>query len=376
MKILISDVELRKSFDIANIVGRNYPPADILYASSEDSRVLKVIYANLYLLRTADYMNFERDLKEIISLLSNGEDIVYLPVEERTTLLFYEFLEKNPAVAPRFLFALPQLTAFNISRDKYLLNVFCTENGIKAPEIISFDRLDTWKTEFKPLVYKPKKGSGSAGVRFILQPEDLQTLEPHPDYFFQQFVGDGKEVCGGFYLMSNGELKGFYSHKRIRTYPEQGGVSVYSKSVQNDDIKEIGERLLKKLQWSGWAMIEFLYDEELKDYYIIEINPRAWGSILLSEFNNARFINKYIELSLGKPVQTSEVNFDTYIRWFFPWDLISYAKKRGRIPGFWKWNKRKTCYIGFTYATFFSSFLFIFYSVFSVKHIKKVLGVK
>jgi hypothetical protein len=374
MKILISDAENRKTFDIVNIVLKYYSKTDLLITSSKQNYFLKILYPQLRKLRTDDYQSFEIDIRNIISSISHDEHIVYLPIEESTTIHFYDFIDKNENLKNRFLFLLPSRQTFDLSRDKYLLNCFCIRNKIPAPAIITNIEIDESKNNhFKPLIYKPKIGTGSKGIRIIKTKEELKSVQCDDNHFLQHFVGNGVNVYGGFYLMHNGILQSFYSHQRIRTYPPEGGVSVFSKSVQNDKVKEIGAELLNKLNWSGWAMIEFIYDEEDKQYMVIEINPRAWGSILLSEINQSCFIQQYIQLSMNIETKQTAINEDTYIRWFIPWDILLYVRTFGKIKQFWKFNIKKTVYIGFSYTSVFRSLLFILYSVMNIKHFKVFL---
>jgi hypothetical protein len=374
MKILISDAENRKTFDLVNIVLRNYCKKDLLITSSKQNILLKIIYPQLHELRTANYQTFETDLKSILSSIPDSEQIVYLPIEESTTLNFYDFIKKNEDMKKRFIYLLPSPQAFNLSRDKYLLNCFCIENNISAPIIITANEINELKksNHFKPLIYKPKIGTGSKGIRIIRTMEDLDCVQCDNAHFLQYFVGNGINVCGGFYLMNNGILKSFYSHQRIRTYPPDGGVSIFSKSAQNDEIKEIGTKLLNKLNWSGWAMIEFIYDEENEQYMVIEINPRVWGSILLSEINQSYFVKKYIQLSMNAEIEQPYINNETYIRWLIPWDIILYLKTFGKVKQFWKFNIRNTVYIGFSYTNIFRSLLFILYSTLNIKHFCRI----
>lgn len=373
MKILISDAENRKTFDIVSIVLRHYNKKDLLIASNKQNFLLKIIYPQLWKLRSDDYQSFETDIKNILLSISPDEQIVYLPIEELTTINFYDFIKKNKHLKYRFLYLLPSFQAFNISRNKYLLNCFCIQNKISAPAIITNIEIDTLNSHFKPLIYKPKIGTGSKGIRIIKTKEDLKYIQSDDNYFLQYFVGNGINVHGGFYLMKDGILKSFYSHQRIRTYPPEGGVSVFSKSAHNDKIREIGVELLNKLNWSGWAMIEFIYDEGSLQYMVIEINPRAWGSILLSEINQSYFIKKYIQLSMNIEIEQSPINENTYIRWFIPWDIILYLKTFGKIKQFWKFNSKKTVYIGFSYTNVFRSLIFILFSALNIKRFKKIL---
>jgi hypothetical protein len=371
MKILITDAENRKSFDVINIILRYYSKKSLLITAAKKSWLLNIIHPGLKTLRTINFIAFEYDLKEILTNILYSEKIIYLPVEEKATLYFYNFIEKNKNLKNRFAFLLPSLQSFNLSRNKHLLNLFCKENNIIVPDIIT--DINTIENNFKPLIYKPKIGTGSKDIKIIKTRAELDNIVYNHDHFLQCFIGNGVTVDGGFYLMNKGELVSFYSHQRIRTYPQEGGVSVFSKSVENIRIKDIGVELLHKLNWSGLAMIEFVYDEKNDRYMVIEINPRLWGSILLSEINQSHFIINYIRLATGMQIEQGPINYDTYIRWFIPWDIILYIKRFGKIKNFWKFNVKSTAYIGFTYSRVFKSFLFIFYSSLNFKHIKKII---
>jgi predicted ATP-grasp superfamily ATP-dependent carboligase len=152
---------------------------------------------------------------------------------------------------------------------------------------------------------------------------------------------NGRDVKGAFFLCNNGDVVSSYCHERIRTFPIDGGVSVFSKISVNKDILEIGSKLIKKLNWSGFVMIEFLHDKKLNTFKVIEINPRIWGSILLSEISKANFIKNYVQLSKNESLIYSEINYNAKIRWM-PFDLLNLIYSKGKIENFWKNDKKNT----------------------------------
>lgn len=66
---------------------------------------------------------------------------------------------------------------------------------------------------------------------------------------------------GAFFLCDKGKVISAYSHKRIRTMPEEGGVTVLSQMDYNDVLIAQGKKLLEEVGWSGLIMLEYLYDE-------------------------------------------------------------------------------------------------------------------
>ena len=375
IKVLLTDSLNRKSFDLYNILNRYKSKYKILICPDKKNLFsyllnLLVYWKAPHTLRTDNHDNFSKDLTSILE--SNaGNEIVYIPVEEKTTLLFYEFIKKNSF--PNLKYKLPSQAAFNLTRDKLLLMKLCERE--KIPHPVTYDSADNLQdVDTKQFIIKPRIGSGAEDVKYINSQEDLKILnEINPEeVVIQEKIKNGREVIGAFYLFDNDKLISSYCHQRIRTFPEEGGVTVYSKLITNDEVVSSGEKLLTLLNWDGLAMIEFLFDPADKKYKVIEINPRLWGSILLSEFSNINMIENYIELSLNRSSQSDAPKTDTKIRWFFPYDVILFFKKSVGTGKFWSVGKN-TCYINFTYANKIKAFIFLLVSVFSLKNMKKLL---
>ncbi|KPJ69600.1 hypothetical protein AMJ44_03315 [candidate division WOR-1 bacterium DG_54_3] len=362
MKILITDIFLRKSFDFYNIIKTRYAeytPILLHRSASLFSRlIIRLIYsAEVCRLRKSSYEVFEEDF---ISVLNHFKDskVIYIPIEEDTTDLFYEFISKN--YFPNLHYNLPEKQSFDTTRDKKVISEFCRRYNISVPQEYTKESIKQLEKKFKPIVAKPRTGSGAAGIIFVDEPGQLDRLDKidFNRYIVQEKIPNTKHVQGAFFLFHKGKYISYYGHRRLRTFPLSGGVTVYSEFNHDERIKNIGTILLEKLNWSGFVMIEFLYDEDADTYKIIEINPRLWGSFILSEFSETGFLKNYLNSSLGNPVSRSNiVRENVYIRWFFPFDLINYVTSLGRIKNFWKFDLKNTCYINFTYSNIFRSFM-------------------
>ena len=102
----------------------------------------------------------------------------------------------------------------------------------------------------------------------------------HP--FLVQKRIDGPGV-GIFLLMKNGEVVARFAHKRIREKPPSGGVSVLCESIEPPaEAMQTAVKILKNLQWTGVAMVEFKIDREESVAKLIEVNARFWGSLQLA----------------------------------------------------------------------------------------------
>ena len=377
MKILVYAIKNRKAYDVYNVLKNKYKLGkNLILATDKFNLFLYLIYGKFYRLRESDFEKFEQDLLKISSDFQ-GEDIVFIPQEERYVELFYRFVEKHGSL--NFKFLLPPNSSFEIARDKERTYKFCEKIGVSVPKTFYCKDLSLLEREL-PLIGKPKKGEGAKDFIYIEKKDDIEKLRgiDLQKYIIQKKLSNSHEVAGGFFLCMEGKVILFYSHKRIRTFPPKGGVTTYSKFTMNYKIKELGEKVLKELNWSGLVMIEFLYDDVDKEYKLIEINPRLWGSILLSEFSGACLLKNYINLSLRRPLEKNKVRENTYIKWFFPGEILYFLRSGNKKSLFreifLKHNFKKTCYINITYSNIMRTFLFFIQNILSPESIRKYIA--
>lgn len=150
------------------------------------------------------------------------------------------------------------------------------------PSIIKF-RGDNRETHWSPA---ERYSIVSSPERLISEYRRMHEIEKYP--VIQEYIrGSG---FGYFALYDrNRNLKAQFCHQRIREYPITGGPSSCCESLYDPDLVQIGRRLIESLEWTGLAMVEFKFDEVRKKYYIIEINPRYWGSLPLAVFSGVNF---------------------------------------------------------------------------------------
>ncbi len=368
IKIIITDISTRKAFDLTNIL--LFKGLSLILCDASSSTLLNLSYKKDFEILRKDE-NFENDL---ITILNKYKDfkLIYYPLEEDTTLLIYDFIKKYNF--SNFFYNLPAKNSFDIARDKSLFSIFCQKNLLPIPTEYKKEQLLKSDSLPSKLIIKPKNGSGSMGIKYIDTKKEFLSLKDFDfsNYIIQQRLQNSKDIKGAFFLFDKGKLINYYGHKRIRTYPKSGGVTIFSKCEIDENLKELGVKLLQKLNWSGFAMVEFLYDNKTKSYKIIEVNPRLWGSLMLGEFCGSKILENYYLTTLQKPIQKDSINTNKYIRWVFPWDVISYLENRGKIEGFWNFKKENICYINFSYTTFSKAIFFTLSNILSLKKIKKL----
>jgi predicted ATP-grasp superfamily ATP-dependent carboligase len=199
-----------------------------------------------------------------------------------------------------------------------------------------------------PVVVKPTVGSGSAGVAYVDNAEELlPVLERLYDSgrvpFIQERLPHGGQGIGASFLMDEkGEMRASFVHRRLREYPVRGGPSTLRESFVHDQAKEDGARLLRSFGFVGAAMVEFKMDLRDGKAKLLEINPRFWGSLALAIDSGVNFPLLITLMALGydfAPVETYRLGHRC--RWLLPGDILHFLENPNRWhmePGFFRFN--------------------------------------
>jgi protein-tyrosine-phosphatase len=116
----------------------------------------------------------------------------------------------------------------------------------------------------------------------------------------QQYVS-GRGV-GVELLFNHGKKIWHFAHERVHEYPLSGGASSYRRSIfPPANMLLDAERLLTALKWHGVAMVEFKMDDR-GQYWLMEINPRLWGSLALSIDAGIDFPSGLLQIACGQPL--------------------------------------------------------------------------
>ena len=175
--------------------------------------------------------------------------------------------------------------------DKNEVMKIAADLGIRVPETFRIDNLNDLqkisKTLEYPVVIKLRNASSSVGVSYAYSPDEFiskykQTIRKfnieQSNYpIVQEYIpGSGYGVS---MLYNNGDIRASFTHKRLREYPITGGSSTMRISVRNPQMEKAAAKLLNFVGWHGLAMVEFKLDERTNQPFLLEVNPRFWGSI-------------------------------------------------------------------------------------------------
>lgn len=281
---------------------------------------------------------FLKDLED--ELRKERYDVVF-PMEFSTQILLTETATR--ARIERYT-RLPFADA-NIAKkahDKAFIMQYARERGLDVPTtfiVTDINQLEKISQEITyPALIKPRNSSGSRGIQYVKKRDDLTTLylEVHKQYPFpiiQEYIPDGGEVYGvGLLLNFQSEIKASFVYRRIRSNPVRGGPSTLRESVKREDVRKIAELLMKSLQWTGIAHVEFKIDPRDGKPKLLEVNPRFWGSLQLAIESGVDFPFLLYKMAMEGDIEpVMDYDVGVRCRWLIPGDLLHFIKNPARF---------------------------------------------
>lgn len=276
------------------------------------------------------------DTERILGLLKEYNIDVIFPIED----VSIEFFGKNKDRFQDFISIIPPYEAFILFADKANTIGLAKEKNVNAPETyipVSLSDAERYLSVPGrcPLIIKPRRSTGSIGLKFVENPDEaIKNYRILSGKFhlplIQEYIPHGGKAIGAEFLFYDGEELLSFSHQRIREFPVENGPSTYCKHYRKDDALMEGRKFFEGLGYSGFAMVEFKEHPETKKLYLMEINPRPWGSITLPISMGLDFpveaVRVFSDPGNYKPPEANpaqDVVEDYYMRWFLPGDFLS-----------------------------------------------------
>ncbi|MDG6250467.1 ATP-grasp domain-containing protein [Methanocalculus sp.] len=284
--------------------------------------------------------------------VKNNDLDMIIPVRDSTTLTLSKFKQR---FSPYVKIPLADYETLTIGRDKAKTIRLAEELNIPHPKTTytehpDFERI---KEDFSfPVVVKPRESSGSRGIIYVQSPEELEDAYLKSRSLFGNLMVQEFIPYGGAYgtslLLNQGEVRAFFSHKRIREYPISGGPSTLREGIRNPKLERYAMDLLTSIKWHGVAMVEFRKDSRTDEYKLMEINPRFWGSLALPIFSGVDFPYLLYRMTIDGDVEpVCDYPVGMRSRWLIFGDilwLLGSSNKITAIPEFLKFRNENLCY--------------------------------
>jgi protein-tyrosine-phosphatase/predicted ATP-grasp superfamily ATP-dependent carboligase len=287
LRVLVLDGHSRAALEALQSLGRAGAQVD-LAAETLDCLAMHSRYVARKLQqpsqeRSADFEAWLREQDK----LRNYTSIV--PATE-TSLLALRQLDENDSLRRKAAIAGDK--ALDIALDKEKTWQLAHQLVVPtAPRILLSTPSQIGKAQRFPVVLKPthSKVMVDGALRTLAvaivnseseRQEQLRRWLPLTPVQQQEYVS-GRGI-GVEFLFNRGRKIWHFAHERVHEYPLTGGASSYRRSIDPPAaMLRDAEKLLTALNWHGVAMVEFKMDTASR-YWLMEINPRLWGSLALS----------------------------------------------------------------------------------------------
>jgi len=264
---------------------------------------------------------------------------VLLPIGARSVRLL---ARHRQTVERHVALPLPATDRIESCMNKHRLNVMAAQLGLHVPRSWAADGEDAaegiaGEARF-PLVVKGgheldriavQRVENPASLRLSLRRRRPAVEDGSIPWLVQEWIGG--EGCGFFALYEKGRLRRFFMHRRVRMVPPSGGQSCCAESIYDEELLRAGRLLLDALEWHGVAMVEFIRDAATGHLYLLEVNPKFWGSLDLAIASGVDFPGDLVKLALGRPIASSSP-YRVGLRFHWPLgqgDLIHFCRSPG-----------------------------------------------
>ncbi|MGM9522702.1 MAG: hypothetical protein ACI3VB_09520 [Oscillospiraceae bacterium] len=249
----------------------------------------------------------------------DGVKPVILPVGRK----FLNLLQEHPELSEQADFLVPSRESMELSDDKGEMYKLAVKLGIPAPvtsclsECASLENLSE-RVKY-PCFIKFRNGEllglkPAERYRIAKSPKELMELYPQMekrdhDPLVQEYAA-GRDLGVAAVMGKDGELRDFICYESLREFPASGGPTCLCRTFLSPVMAEYAQRLLKALDFSGMAMLDFRGSAQ--EPRLLEINPRVWGSANLCDVSGSSFFVSYVRAAAGEPSLLSDINEPLY----------------------------------------------------------------
>jgi len=336
LDVLLTDGDYKNTYAILRALKEKGLKVGILFNNAYSLSFFSKLVDKKFRVKTRLRKNPNEDRfndfkEEVVTILKNNEISVLMPVGN----ISYKFASFYKYELQKFCnLALVDEDIMAIAQDKRKTFEFAQKFNIPIPLTFNLNTVDEINDLAKKISYPcviKKTNYNESGVIYCNNKNELienysllcrkrngkMSLPIVQEYI----VGPG---AGYYGLYDNGKCVGYFMHQRIHEFPITGGASTLAKSVFDTELKILGDKLLRNMNWHGVAMVEFKKDMKDGKFKLMEINPKFWGSFELSHKSgiNFAYLNYLVAMQLQVPESKYENN--VYFRWTLPYDLLWY----------------------------------------------------
>ncbi|MBX2988156.1 MAG: acetyl-CoA carboxylase biotin carboxylase subunit [Bdellovibrionaceae bacterium] len=169
-----------------------------------------------------------------------------------------------------------------------------------------------------PIIIKATAGGGGKGMRVVRKPDELesayracrsegQNYFANPTVYIEKFINDPKHIEIQVFGDTHGNVVHLFEREcSVQRRHQKIIEEAPSPSVPPEVRARMGEaavRAAKQIDYIGAGTIEFIFDNQTKDFYFMEMNTRLQVEHPITELTtNVDLVKEQINVALGNPL--------------------------------------------------------------------------
>ena len=124
------------------------------------------------------------------------------------------------------------------------------------------------------------------------------------------------------------------TQERILTAWLDGGGGLVNITNDIKDLKAYTRKIIKELAWTGPIEIDWIRDSNSGRYYLIEINPKFWGTTQLTISSGLNYPDYLMKFATNKQInEVSEYKTGLMYRWIMDelFTILTMSQNRQRL---------------------------------------------
>jgi predicted ATP-grasp superfamily ATP-dependent carboligase len=285
MSVIVTNAKNRIAYNVVRSLGQrgievytaDFVPRSMSFASR---------YSKGHFLYPSPFRDQEGFVQRMIDEIQRLKADVLIPVFEETFLV----AKHKEKFSRHVKMVLPDYEQILLAHNKDRWEQLARRLEIPVPKGCTIEELQSGTVKTSDLRYpaliKPKQGGGAWGIQQIDSFEALDALLGYSrqdgiswSRFFVQEKIEGETHCVAM-LFNQGQLRAKVAYKQLRDYPVTGGQATLRVSLRSEKAEIYLENLLEEVKWHGICQADFVVDKSTQIPYLIDLNPRLWGSLV------------------------------------------------------------------------------------------------
>jgi len=283
-KVLVTNAKSRIAYNIVRSLGKKKIPvytADFI----RNAMSFRSKYSCGHFLYASPFGPEEKFIASLVDILASAKIDVLIPVYEETFLIskYKQEIEKYTNLI------IPSYEQILIAHNKNQWSAIAEKEGIRTPltyeAVDLIDRRHSFAAQEYPLIIKPKQGGGGWGIEQIDSQDELETYfknRPAKTWCPERYIIQRKIVGSTFcvaMLFNKGACKARITYQQLREFPNERGQATLRISNEHKEAESALRKLLERLNWHGICQADFVVEKETSRAYLVDVNPRLWGSL-------------------------------------------------------------------------------------------------